>query len=148
MVFYEIESKKSAAVAFAELMIHEDTTIKDPHGTCDVATLILADIDNALDITYRIMNEYSNATVMGFCGRSFNCRKAGLKESIRLHRSSSGTKNAAEMAMSFHAHRLVSESEKRGIYTVLVVSRDSSLDELVIQLRDAFSEMQIKLISF
>lgn len=139
----KIESKNSAAIAY----MHASSLSCNENRAAVTPVLILADVDNSLDISTRLNDEHPGACFVAFCGRSFHARS--VPANARMYRASSSVKNAAEMAMSFHACTVVREAVHfHSVTRVLVVSRDAALEELVCQLKSMFTELDVAFITY
>lgn len=121
----------------------KETKIESPRKT-----LFLVDLDNSVDIVLRISREFGTSPMHGFCGRSFKSEK--IREQIpnlTMHRSLTSSKDAAEMAMSFHSTNLIS-SCILDVDSVSIVSRDAALEELRGQIKHAFPQLKVDVVSF
>ena len=141
------EAKRSAAKCILQKLEQSDVslhcfTVPKYHSE----SLVLADIDNSLDIARnygfcdnRIIND---GKLHAFCGRSF--QTTYISDAVTLHRALTCVKNAAEMVMSFHAIRIINIAVKDGIKTVVVISKDAALGELVAQIEQEFPFMNVE----
>lgn len=142
------EAKKSAVSAFDECIKNTE----QPNENSQIVqeshrTLILADVDNSLDLVVRMKAKNDASMLAVFCGRSFNGQHPVLA-GASVYRALSAVKNAADMAMSFHAAGIVQRAADQGVRRVAIVSRDAALEELAAQLRESFQDVEFEVVSF
>lgn len=141
---WENTKKRAKNSAAEKLVCSIHTKTQKEKATPDRSVMVLADVDNSLDIVASVIKQRNPHVVHAFCSKSFSTKFTS--DNVIFHTALSTTKDAAEMAMSFNAPMLVQEAKEQGCTSIVLISKDFAVVELQHQLQHHFKDMEICLL--